>query len=150
MNTSLQIAILAAGEGKRMHSAIPKVLHPLGGRPLLAHVLDTARSLEPRTICIVYGGDGGELQRRFPDADLKWAKQEPPSGTGDALRCALAVLSEEGVTLVVFGADPLARRKTLLEVVRRAQQGALSLLTVELDDPAAYGRRMPTGQRAAR
>jgi bifunctional UDP-N-acetylglucosamine pyrophosphorylase/glucosamine-1-phosphate N-acetyltransferase len=136
----LQIAILAAGEGKRMHSAIPKVLHPLGGRPLLAHVLDTARSLEPRTICIVYGGDRGELQRRFADADLLWAKQEPPSGTADALRCALAELSGDGVTLVLFGADPLARRETLREVVRRARQGALSLLTVELDDPAAYGR----------
>ncbi|HKE41893.1 MAG TPA: bifunctional UDP-N-acetylglucosamine diphosphorylase/glucosamine-1-phosphate N-acetyltransferase GlmU [Casimicrobiaceae bacterium] len=136
----MQIAILAAGEGKRMHSAIPKVLHPLGGRPLLAHVLDTARSLEPRTICIVYGGEGEKLRRRFPDADLKWAKQEPPSGTADALRCALTELSEEGVTLVLFGADPLARRQTLLEVVRRAQHGALSLLTVELDDPSAYGR----------
>ena len=140
MNTPLQIAILAAGEGKRMRSAIPKVLHPLGGRPLLAHVLDTARSLEPHAICIVYGGDGGELQRRFPGTDLKWAKQEPPSGTAHALRCALRELSGDGVTLVLFGADPLARRDTLHEVVRRAQQGALSLLTVELDDPAAYGR----------
>ena len=147
MNTPLQIAILAAGEGKRMRSAIPKVLHPLGGRPLLAHVLDTARSLEPHAICIVHGGDDGALQRRFPEADLKWAKQEPPSGTADALRCALAELSGNGVTLVLFGADPLARRETLREVVRRAQQGALSLLTVELDDPAAYGRivRGPNG-----
>ena len=140
MKTPLQVAILAAGEGKRMHSAVPKVLHPLGGRPLLAHVLDTARSLEPRAICIVYGGDDGTVQRRFPDSDLLWVKQEPRAGTADALKCALTALSDNGVTLVLFGADPLARAETLREVVRRAEQGALSLLTVELDDPSAYGR----------
>lgn len=123
-----------------MGSALPKVLHPLAGRPLLAHVLATARLLEPRAICIVHGGDDGAVPRRFPDADLKWAKQEPRAGTADALKCALTALSDDGVTLVLFGADPLARADTLREVVRRAQQGALSLLTVELDDPAAYGR----------
>jgi len=140
VKTPLQIAILAAGEGKRMGSALPKVLQPLAGRPLLAHVIATARSLEPRAVCVVHGGDDGVLQRRFPEADLQWAKQEPPAGTADALKCALPMLPEDGVTLVLFGADPLARPDTLREVVRRAQQGALSLLTVELEDPAAYGR----------
>jgi bifunctional UDP-N-acetylglucosamine pyrophosphorylase / glucosamine-1-phosphate N-acetyltransferase len=140
MKLPLQIAILAAGEGKRMRSALPKVLHPLGGRPLLAHVLATARTLEPRAICIVHGGDGDALRRRFPDPDLRWALQEPPAGTADALKCALTALPAEGVTLVLFGADPLARAPTLRDVVSRAQEGALSLLTIELDDPAAYGR----------
>ncbi|MGH8850700.1 MAG: bifunctional UDP-N-acetylglucosamine diphosphorylase/glucosamine-1-phosphate N-acetyltransferase GlmU [Casimicrobiaceae bacterium] len=134
----MQVAILAAGQGKRMRSALPKVLHPLGGRPLLAHVLATARKLEPRSICVVAGED--EVRERFADADLRWARQEPPRGTGDALRCALGGLGADGVTLVLYGADPLARPETLRRVVDRAQEGILSLLTVELDDPSGYGR----------
>jgi bifunctional UDP-N-acetylglucosamine pyrophosphorylase / glucosamine-1-phosphate N-acetyltransferase len=140
MKMPLQIAILAAGEGKRMRSALPKVLHLLAGRPLLEHVLGSARSLRPQAICIVHGGDAGALRRRFPDSDLGWALQEPPAGTADALKRALAVLPPDGVTLVMFGADPLARSETLGEVVARAQGGALSLLTIELDDPSGYGR----------
>jgi len=138
MRSSLQIAILAAGQGKRMRSALPKVLQPLGGRPLLAHVLSTARKLEPRAICVV--DSGGEVRERFADADLTWARQDPPRGTGDALNCALSQLGADGVTLVMFGADPLARAETLRQVAERAQQGILSLLTVELDDPSGYGR----------
>ncbi|MGH8713685.1 MAG: bifunctional UDP-N-acetylglucosamine diphosphorylase/glucosamine-1-phosphate N-acetyltransferase GlmU [Casimicrobiaceae bacterium] len=134
----MQVAILAAGQGKRMHSALPKVLHPLGGRPLLAHVLAAARKLAPRAICIVAGE--GELRERFPDGDLIWVRQDPPRGTGDALRCALTGLGADGVTLVLFGADPLARPETLRLVADRAQEGILSLLTVELDDPSGYGR----------
>ncbi len=140
MTAHLQIAILAAGEGKRMRSALPKVLHPLGGRPLLEHVLGTARSLDPKSICVVHGGDAGALRRSFPDADLTWALQEPPAGTADALKRALSLLPADGVTLVLFGADPLARAETLRSVVGRAADGALSLLTIELDDPAGYGR----------
>jgi len=138
MQSSLQIAVLAAGQGKRMRSAVPKVLQPLGGRPLLAHVLSTARKLKPRAICVVDAG--GEVRERFPDPDLSWARQDPPRGTGDALKCALAQMGADGVTLVLFGADPLARAETLRRVADRAQEGILSLLTVELDDPSGYGR----------
>src|SRR5258706_11272035 len=88
MNRALQIAILAAGEGKRMRSALPKVLHLLGGKPLLAHVLETARRLEPGSTCVVYGDD--EVRQRFAERRLEWARQDLPRGTGDALRCALA------------------------------------------------------------
>jgi bifunctional UDP-N-acetylglucosamine pyrophosphorylase / glucosamine-1-phosphate N-acetyltransferase len=140
MKMPLQIAILAAGEGKRMRSALPKVLHRLGGRPLLEHVIGTARSLQPAAICIVHGGDGGALKHRFPDDDLCWALQEPPAGTGDALKRGLAALPADGVTLVLYGADPLARTETLRHVVAHAQGGALSLLTIELDEPTGYGR----------
>jgi bifunctional UDP-N-acetylglucosamine pyrophosphorylase/glucosamine-1-phosphate N-acetyltransferase len=135
----LQIAILAAGKGKRMHSARPKVLHSLAGKPLLAHVLATARAMNPRAICIVEGA-GDEVRQAFSDPDLVWARQDPPRGTGDALRCALARLPADGVTLVLFGADPMARVATLQRVVEQAERGALSLLTVDLDDPAGYGR----------
>jgi len=140
MALPLQIAILAAGEGKRMRSALPKVLHPLAGRPLLSHVIDTARRLEPRGICIVHGRDGEALHGAFPDASLAWAEQDPPAGTADALRCALRKLSADGVTLVLYGADPMARPETLREVIAQAQAGALSLLTIELEDPSGYGR----------
>ncbi|MET0683198.1 MAG: bifunctional UDP-N-acetylglucosamine diphosphorylase/glucosamine-1-phosphate N-acetyltransferase GlmU [Casimicrobiaceae bacterium] len=138
--SSLSIAILAAGVGKRMRSGMPKVLHPLGGRPLLAHVLETARKLAADRICVVYGHGGDAVRQRFPDADLRWALQHPPLGTGHALAQALPQLGADGVTLVLFGADPLARVETLEAVVRHARQGALSLLTIELDDPTGYGR----------
>jgi len=138
--SSLSIAILAAGVGKRMRSGMPKVLHPLGGRPLLAHVLETARKLTAERICVVYGHGGDAVRQRFPDADLTWALQDPPLGTGHALAQALPQLGADGVTLVLFGADPLARAETLEAVVQQARQGALSLLTIELDDPTGYGR----------
>src|SRR5439155_20901714 len=124
---------------KRMHSALPKVLHTLAGKPLLAHVLATARAMSPRAICVVEG-TGDAVRQRFPEPDLLCARQDPPRGTGDALRCALSVLPPDGVTLVLFGADPLARAATLEQVVEHARRGALSLLTVDLDDPAGYGR----------
>lgn len=139
----LQIAILAAGKGKRMRSSLPKVLHLLAGKPLLAHVLSTARAMNPRAICVV-DGHGDAVRARFPEADLIWARQDPPRGTGDALRCALAALPRDGVTLVLFGADPLARPATVRGVVEHAQHGALSLLTIDLDDPEGYGRIVRT------
>jgi len=143
----LNIAILAAGQGKRMRSGLPKVLHPLGGRPLLAHVLDTARKLAADRICVVYGHGGEAVRARFPEPDLRWALQDPPQGTGHALAQALPQLAADGVTLVLFGADPLARASTLASVIRHARAGALSLLTIELDDPTGYGRivRGPDG-----
>ncbi|HEX7270863.1 MAG TPA: bifunctional UDP-N-acetylglucosamine diphosphorylase/glucosamine-1-phosphate N-acetyltransferase GlmU [Casimicrobiaceae bacterium] len=149
MTEPLQIAILAAGEGKRMRSATPKVLHALGGRPLLAHVLETARRLAPRATCVVYGDDA--VKEYFPEDSLLWARQSPPLGTADALRCALGALPADGVTLVMFGADPMAREVTLRNVVERARSGALSLLTAELTDPSGYGRivRDPSGRVVA-
>src|SRR6187399_1552825 len=143
----LKIAILAAGIGKRMRSGLPKVLHPLGGRPLLAHVIETSRKLGAGRICVVYGHGGDQVRGRFPDSDLHWALQDPPLGTGHALAQALPHLGADGVTLVLFGADPLARAETLEAVVRHARAGALSLLTIELDDPTGYGRivRDPDG-----
>jgi bifunctional UDP-N-acetylglucosamine pyrophosphorylase/glucosamine-1-phosphate N-acetyltransferase len=138
--SSLNVAILAAGEGKRMRSGLPKVLHPLGGRPLLAHVIATARKLHADRICVVYGHGGEAVRERFPDPDLRWALQNPPQGTGHALAQALPYFTGDGVTLVLFGADPLVRTETLEAVLKLARDGALSLLTIELDDPALYGR----------
>ena len=112
----MNIVILAAGQGKRMHSNLPKVLHPLAGKALVAHVIDTARSLAPQTICLVYG-HGGDVMRATIDApDLVWALQEPQLGTGHAARQALPHLATEGLTLVLYGDVPLiqADRKSVV------------------------------------
>src|SRR5207244_13179640 len=131
MDTPLHVAILAAGEGKRMHSDLPKVLHCLAGRPLLAHVLDSARALDASSLCVVHGHGGEQVRERFADANVAWARQDPPLGTAHALAQALPHFSSEGVTLVLYGDVALVRPSTLASVVERARSGALSLLTVD-------------------
>jgi bifunctional UDP-N-acetylglucosamine pyrophosphorylase/glucosamine-1-phosphate N-acetyltransferase len=135
----MNIVILAAGLGKRMHSDLPKVLHPLAGRPLLAHVVATARSLKPGLICIVYGHGGERVRAALGQDGLIWAKQEPQLGTGHALAQALPHLNPKVPTLVLYGDVPLIRAETLRSLCQAAGKG-LALLTVELDDPRGYGR----------
>ena len=134
MTASLQVAVLAAGQGKRMNSALPKVLHPLAGQPLLAHVLAAARTLHPSRLCVVYGHGGDGVRAALPDADLRWAKQEPQLGTGHALKQALSQLAPDGVTLVLYGDVPLIKPATLRALVEAATRGTFAILTVELDD----------------
>ncbi|HRF13437.1 MAG: bifunctional UDP-N-acetylglucosamine diphosphorylase/glucosamine-1-phosphate N-acetyltransferase GlmU [Candidatus Accumulibacter phosphatis] len=135
----MNIVILAAGQGKRMHSNLPKVLHPLAGKALLAHVLDTARSLVPQRLCVVYG-HGGEAVRTTIDApDLLWVLQEPQLGTGHAVMQVLPHLDAAGTTLVLYGDVPLLQAGTLKQLVHAARD-ALAILTVELADPDGYGR----------
>ena len=135
----MNVVILAAGLGKRMHSDLPKVLHPLAGRPLLAHVIATARSLKPGVICIVYGHGGERVRETIAQPDLVWARQEPQLGTGHALAQALPHLAPKVPTLVLYGDVPLTRAETLQALCRAAGKG-VALLTVELDDPRGYGR----------
>jgi len=135
----MNVVILAAGQGKRMHSDLPKVLHPLAGRPLLAHVVATARSLKPGLICIVYGHDGERVRAALGQNDLIWAKQEPQLGTGHALAQALPHLNTRVPTLVLYGDVPLIRAETLSLLCQAAGKG-MAVLTVELDDPRGYGR----------
>jgi bifunctional UDP-N-acetylglucosamine pyrophosphorylase/glucosamine-1-phosphate N-acetyltransferase len=135
----MNVVILAAGQGKRMRSDLPKVLHRLGGRPLLAHVLDTARELGARKICVVYG-HGGEAVREALDApDLIWVKQEPQLGTGHAVLQTLTFLDDAVATLVLYGDVPLIGTATLTRLMDVAGDG-LGVLTAEFDDPAGYGR----------
>ncbi len=135
----MNIVILAAGQGKRMHSNLPKVLHPLAGKALVSHVIDTARSLSPRKLCLVYG-HGGDVVRSMLDApDLSWALQEPQLGTGHAVQQALPFLDEAGTTLVLYGDVPLIQADTLKRLMQAAE-GGLAILTVELADPHGYGR----------
>jgi bifunctional UDP-N-acetylglucosamine pyrophosphorylase/glucosamine-1-phosphate N-acetyltransferase len=135
----MNVVILAAGQGKRMHSDLPKVLHPLAGRPLLAHVIAIARSLKPGMICVVYGHGGERVRAALDHADLVWAKQEPQLGTGHALAQALPHLHPRVPTLVLYGDVPLIRAETL-KTLRQAASKGVALLTIELDDPHGYGR----------
>jgi bifunctional UDP-N-acetylglucosamine pyrophosphorylase/glucosamine-1-phosphate N-acetyltransferase len=135
----MNIVILAAGQGKRMHSNLPKVLHPLAGKALVSHVIDTARSLSPRSLCIVYGHGGDAVRSALAAPDLSWALQEPQLGTGHAVRQALPCLDGQGTTLVLYGDVPLIRAETLRRLVHAAADG-LAVLTVELADPQGYGR----------
>ncbi len=140
----MNIVILAAGQGKRMHSNLPKVLHPLAGKALAAHVIDTARSLSPQRLCLVYGHGGETVRRTLEAPDLAWALQEPQLGTGHAVQQALPHLSPEGVTLILYGDVPLIQAATLQKLLHAVRDG-LAILTVELDDPTGYGRIVRDG-----
>ena len=135
----VDIVILAAGEGKRMHSALPKVLHPLAGRPLLEHVLDTARALAPRKVIVVHGHGGGEVKAMFQSADVGWVEQAQQLGTGHAVMQALPGLDPQSLVLVVYGDVPLVRGDTLRRLADAARAG-LSVLTAEPPEPGNYGR----------
>ena len=143
----MNIVILAAGQGKRMHSNLPKVLHPLAGKALVSHVIDTARQLSPQTLCLVYGHGGDTVRTTLNAPDLLWALQEPQLGTGHAVQQALPHLKGDGTTLILYGDVPLIRTETLKTLVQAAH-GALAILTVELADPTGYGRivRNESGQ----
>ncbi|HEY9194588.1 MAG TPA: bifunctional UDP-N-acetylglucosamine diphosphorylase/glucosamine-1-phosphate N-acetyltransferase GlmU [Methyloversatilis sp.] len=136
----MQIVILAAGQGKRMRSALPKVLQPLSDRPLLGHVLRTAAALEPSRTCIVFGHGGDAVRAAFPDADVEWALQAEQLGTGHAVMQALPALSREEPVLVLYGDVPLLRADTLARLTEAAGDDRLGILTVTLDDPSGYGR----------
>lgn len=136
----MNIVILAAGMGKRMNSDLPKVLHSLAGKPLLAHVLDTARSLSPDKLIVVYGHGGEQVQQRITGADLAFVEQAPQLGTGHAVMQALSLLDEAVPTLVLYGDVPLIGRASLSRLVDAAGRDKLGILTAELDDPTGYGR----------
>ena len=138
----MNVVILAAGKGKRMHSDLPKVLHPLAGKPLLAHVIATARQLGAARICVVYGHGGEQVRESLDAPDLVWAIQEPQLGTGHAVLQAMPLLAAvpSAPTLVLYGDVPLTRVATLQALIDAAGDDALGLLTAHLDNPRGYGR----------
>ena len=146
----MNIVILAAGKGTRMQSDLPKVLHTLAGRPLLAHVLEQARALKPQRIVVIYGHGGDAVPRALASDDLVWALQSPQRGTGHAVMQALPHLIDSVPTLVLYGDVPLTGAETLATLVAPASQGALSILTVNLDDPTGYGRIVRDSGRVVR
>jgi bifunctional UDP-N-acetylglucosamine pyrophosphorylase/glucosamine-1-phosphate N-acetyltransferase len=134
---SLDVVILAAGKGTRMYSSTPKVLHPLGGRPLLQHVVDSARRLNADRIVVVYGHGGEQVPSAFADNQLRFVRQEPQLGTGHAVQQALPSITGDH-TLVLYGDVPLTRPETLADALRERE--GLSLITADLDDSTGYGR----------
>ena len=144
---ALEIIVLAAGLGKRMRSDLPKVLHPLAGRPLLAHVLDTARELAPRKVVVVHGHGAERVQKTFPENHIEWALQAEQLGTAHAVMQAMPHVSADADVLLLYGDVPLVRSSTLQKLLAASRDG-LAVLTADLDDPAAYGRivRDPAGK----
>ena len=136
---TLGIVVLAAGQGSRMKSDRPKVLHPLAGRPLLAHVLDTARALDPARLVVVHGHGGDQVKAAFPDSDLHWVEQREQLGTGHAVQQALPALEGLDKVLVLYGDVPLIRPASLRSLIEGTESD-LGLMTVNLDDPSGYGR----------
>lgn len=136
----LSIIILAAGQGSRMNSTRPKVLHPLGGRPLLAHVLDTARSLQATDIHVVIGHGAEQVRDQITDKQLHWVLQQQQLGTGHAVAQAMPGVPDDHTVLVMYGDVPLISKDTLEPLCQMAAEGIAALLTAALDNPAGYGR----------
>ncbi|QCW24983.1 bifunctional UDP-N-acetylglucosamine diphosphorylase/glucosamine-1-phosphate N-acetyltransferase GlmU [Lysobacter enzymogenes] len=143
----LHIVILAAGEGKRMKSATAKVLQKIAGRPMLAHVIDTARALRPAGIHLVYGHGGEQVRAAFAGQDdLHWSEQEQRLGTGHAVQQAMPGVPQDARVLVLYGDVPLIAAPTLQRLLDAP--GRLAVLVADLDDPTGYGRivRDPEGR----
>ncbi|MDR1076806.1 MAG: bifunctional UDP-N-acetylglucosamine diphosphorylase/glucosamine-1-phosphate N-acetyltransferase GlmU [Xanthomonadaceae bacterium] len=139
MKQPLYVIVLAAGEGKRMQSALPKVLQPVGGRPMLAHVLEAARALQPGGIHVVYGHGGEAVRAAFSDQrDLAWNEQTQRLGTGHAVQQALPQIPDEAQVLVLYGDVPLIQPRTLQRLLDAP--GLLKVLVSEPDDATGYGR----------
>jgi bifunctional UDP-N-acetylglucosamine pyrophosphorylase/glucosamine-1-phosphate N-acetyltransferase len=138
--TPLDIIILAAGKGTRMRSELPKVLHPLAGQPLLAHLLKTTQTLAPRDLFVVIGHQAAQIQNAFPDAAWHWILQTAPQGTGHAVAQVLPQLREDGYTLILYGDVPLITQHTLEQLIQHTPVNGISVLTATVDFPQGFGR----------
>ena len=136
----MNIVILAAGMGKRMHSSLPKVLHSLAGKTLLEHVIATARALNPEKLVIVCGHGGEQVRQKTAEPDLVFVRQEPQLGTGHAVMQALPELNESVPTLILYGDVPMIGVSSLMRLVSLAGNDKLGILTVDMQNPAGYGR----------
>ncbi|HET6655481.1 MAG TPA: bifunctional UDP-N-acetylglucosamine diphosphorylase/glucosamine-1-phosphate N-acetyltransferase GlmU [Gammaproteobacteria bacterium] len=134
------IVILAAGQGKRMNSNLPKVLQPLGGCCLLEHAVDTAATLPESLLYVVHGHGGEQVKQTLDHLDVTWVHQAEQLGTGHAVAQALPRVADDDVVLILYGDVPLVRAETMAALTEAAADGALALLTTQLDEPAGYGR----------
>jgi len=151
----MNVVILAAGKGTRMRSGLPKVLHPIGGMPMLGHVLETAQSLGPEKIIVVIGHGADQVRaaiQALPEiskaAPIDWVIQDPPQGTGHAVAQALPKLDLQSAVLILYGDVPLIRSQTLRQLVETAEKNrGLAVLTAVLDSPTGYGRIVRDGHQ---
>jgi bifunctional UDP-N-acetylglucosamine pyrophosphorylase/glucosamine-1-phosphate N-acetyltransferase len=141
----LSIIILAAGQGTRMRSDLPKVLQPLAGKPLLAHVLAGSRALAADDICVVYGHGGEAVRSSIADDSLRWVLQEEQLGTGHAMQQAMPETPDGNRILVLFGDVPLLMPATLAVLLAETPAEDMAVLTVDMDDPTGYGRIIRDG-----
>ena len=139
MPTPLEVIILAAGQGKRMYSALPKVLHPLAGKALLGHVFDAARQLSPRALHVVYGHGGDQVRAVFADQKVTWVLQAEQLGTGHAVQQAIDGVGDTQA-LILYGDVPLIRPETLQTLMSLTGPNKLALLTAQMENPHGYGR----------
>lgn len=141
----LSVVILAAGQGTRMRSKLPKVLHGLAGKPLVQHVIDCAKTLTPSRVHLVYGHGGEQLQAAVRDESLIWRLQAEQKGTGHAVQQGMPGIADDDKVLILYGDVPLINAATLSELVALQAGSDIALLTVELPDPTGYGRIVRDG-----
>ena len=136
----LSVIILAAGQGTRMRSSLPKVLQPLAGKPLLAHVLSCADELETDDVCVVYGPGGEAVHSAVSNSNVRWVLQAEQLGTGHAVQQAIPGTPDDNRVLILAGDVPLLMAKTLSHLLAETPSTDMAVLTVDLDDPTGYGR----------
>lgn len=132
--------ILAAGQGTRMNSAIPKVLHPIGGKPMLQHVIDSCNQLGAEKVAVIYGHGGEQVKAAITDDMIAWVEQREQKGTGHAVAQASHLMDDEDLVVIAYGDVPLIKADTLRRLADSLQGADFSILTTLLDDPTGYGR----------
>lgn len=137
---SLSVVVLAAGKGTRMRSALPKVLHPIAHKPMVQHVIDTARELAPEQVHVIYGHGGDVLKEKLAGQTLNFVEQAEQLGTGHAVQQVVPYVHDNQTVLILYGDVPLTQKSTLEALLKAAEQTELGLLTVTLPDPTGYGR----------
>ena len=142
----LSVIILAAGQGTRMRSDLPKVLQQLAGRPLLSHVLETSHALQADDVCVVYGHGGEAVPEAIGDSSLRWALQAEQLGTGHAVQQAMPETPDANQVLILFGDVPLLTPSTLARLLEETGDDELAILSVDMDDPSGYGRILRSGE----
>jgi bifunctional UDP-N-acetylglucosamine pyrophosphorylase/glucosamine-1-phosphate N-acetyltransferase len=142
---SFSVVILAAGKGTRMQSNLPKVLHPIAGKPIIQRIIDSVSQLAPNNIHLVYGHGGEQLQAALTEVDLNWCLQAEQLGTGHAVQQAAQHISDDEDVLILVGDAPLIKTSTLQALIEAKAQADLALLTVHLDDPSGMGRIIREG-----
>lgn len=137
---TLSVVILAAGKGTRMYSDLPKVLHPIAGKPMVKHVIDTAKQLGAHNIHLVYGHGGDLMQQRLANEPVNWVLQTEQLGTGHAMQQAAPFFADDENILMLYGDAPLITKTTLEKLIAAKPDKGIALLTVVLDNPTGYGR----------
>lgn len=139
-HTPLSVVILAAGKGTRMYSDLPKVLHTVAGKPMVKHVIDTAKQIDAQQIHLIYGHGGELLQERLSTEPVNWVLQAEQLGTGHAMQQAAPLFADDENILMLYGDAPLITKETLERLIAAKPENGIALLTVELDNPTGYGR----------